>query len=124
MTENIEKVLARGEKLDLLSGKTEDLMFEASACVRVTSIWLYQAKVDMHAMNAVECMHVWEGASLKCTHTAKSAPGLLVNKHIVTLGQPSGAAASLYRCTRQVGAIHKPTGFSSCRKCMGWNGVK
>lgn len=28
MTDNIEKVLARGEKLDLLSGKTEDLMFE------------------------------------------------------------------------------------------------
>ena len=31
MTENIEKVLARGEKLELLTDKTENLMFEAGA---------------------------------------------------------------------------------------------
>ena len=31
MTENIEKVLARGEKLELLTDKTENLMFEVGA---------------------------------------------------------------------------------------------
>ncbi|GFR41751.1 hypothetical protein Agub_g2506 [Astrephomene gubernaculifera] len=34
MTENIEKVLARGEKLELLTDKTENLMFEADRFVR------------------------------------------------------------------------------------------
>jgi hypothetical protein len=31
MSENIEKVLSRGEKLDLLVDKTDNLMFEVSA---------------------------------------------------------------------------------------------
>lgn len=31
MSENIEKVLNRGEKLDMLVDKTDNLMFEASA---------------------------------------------------------------------------------------------
>jgi hypothetical protein len=35
MNENIEKVLSRGEKLDLLVDKTDNLMFEVSKAWRL-----------------------------------------------------------------------------------------
>lgn len=38
MSDNIEKVLERGEKLDLLVDKTDNLMFEVSGGMCITRI--------------------------------------------------------------------------------------
>lgn len=39
MTENIDKMLARGEKLELLTDKTENLMFEVSTAIHIHAGW-------------------------------------------------------------------------------------
>ena len=38
MTENIDKVLARGEKLELLTDKTENLMFEVGRSLAAVAL--------------------------------------------------------------------------------------
>lgn len=42
MSDNIEKVLSRGEKLDLLVDKTDNLMFEVSSSRIHLPCWLLQ----------------------------------------------------------------------------------
>jgi len=42
MSDNIEKVLSRGEKLDLLVDKTDNLMFEVSPANLVTAVGVIQ----------------------------------------------------------------------------------
>ncbi|KAG2452181.1 hypothetical protein HYH02_003212 [Chlamydomonas schloesseri] len=58
MTENIEKVLARGEKLELLTDKTENLMFESDRFVRTgralrRRMWMQNCKMKIVVALAV-----------------------------------------------------------------------
>lgn len=58
MTDNIEKVLARGEKLELLTDKTENLMFEADRFVRTgrtlrRKMWWQNCKMKLVVAFAV-----------------------------------------------------------------------
>lgn len=58
MTENIEKVLQRGEKLELLTDKTENLMFEADRFVRTgrtlrRKMWWQNCKMKLVLAGAV-----------------------------------------------------------------------
>ncbi|PNW84222.1 hypothetical protein CHLRE_04g225850v5 [Chlamydomonas reinhardtii] len=58
MTENIDKVLARGEKLELLTDKTENLMFESDRFVRTgralrRRMWMQNCKMKIVVALAV-----------------------------------------------------------------------
>eukprot|EP00201_Polytomella_parva_P018925 CAMPEP_0175071712 /NCGR_PEP_ID=MMETSP0052_2-20121109/19406_1 /TAXON_ID=51329 ORGANISM="Polytomella parva, Strain SAG 63-3" /NCGR_SAMPLE_ID=MMETSP0052_2 /ASSEMBLY_ACC=CAM_ASM_000194 /LENGTH=137 /DNA_ID=CAMNT_0016338935 /DNA_START=270 /DNA_END=683 /DNA_ORIENTATION=+ len=58
MTENIEKVLARGEKLELLTDKTENLVFEADRFQRTgkalkRKMWWQNCKMKLVIAMAV-----------------------------------------------------------------------
>ncbi|GIL61725.1 hypothetical protein Vafri_16125 [Volvox africanus] len=58
MTENIEKVIAHGEKMQVLTDKTENLMFEADRFVRTgrslqRKMWMQNCKIKIVVLFAV-----------------------------------------------------------------------
>ncbi len=54
MADNIERVLARGEKLDTLVDKTDNLMFEVRPedCVRLVALSKYQRQTPASAVGS------------------------------------------------------------------------
>ncbi len=69
MTENIDKMLQRGEKLELLTDKTENLMFEVRSRILVTCVgWIECAWVYcVHVLDPCKChatVSAWHCCSL------------------------------------------------------------